>query len=109
MYEAPADLEFLSALQQVKLRVHSGLYDDETAEWCQWHVPATHYLEMWGDARAYDGTISLIQPLIQPLYDNHSPYEILATLTKESGKSGFDTVSYTHLDVYKRQACCTRL
>jgi molybdopterin-containing oxidoreductase family iron-sulfur binding subunit len=92
VYEAPADLEFLSALKQVKLRVHSGLYDDETAEWCQWHIPATHYLEMWGDARAYDGTISLIQPLIQPLYDNHSAYEILATLTKDAGKSGFEMV-----------------
>jgi molybdopterin-containing oxidoreductase family iron-sulfur binding subunit len=92
VYEAPADLEFLSALQQVKLRVHSGLYDDETAEWCQWHIPATHYLEMWGDARAYDGTISLIQPLIQPLYDNHSAYEILAALTKDPGKPGFDLV-----------------
>ena len=83
VYDAPADLDFLGALKQVRLRIHSGLYNDETAEWCQWHVPATHYLEMWGDARAYDGTISLIQPLIQPLYDNHSPYEILTTLTEK--------------------------
>jgi molybdopterin-containing oxidoreductase family iron-sulfur binding subunit len=92
VYDAPADLDFLGALKQVPLRIHSGLYNDETAEWCQWHVPATHYLEMWGDARAYDGTISVIQPLIQPLYDNHSAYEILAAFTKDSGKSGYDIV-----------------
>jgi MoCo/4Fe-4S cofactor protein with predicted Tat translocation signal len=92
VYDAPADLDFLGALKQVNLRVHSGLYNDETAEWCQWHVPATHYLEMWGDARAYDGTISLIQPLIQPLYDNHSPYEILAALTNNPAKSGYEIV-----------------
>jgi MoCo/4Fe-4S cofactor protein with predicted Tat translocation signal len=92
VYDAPADLDFLGALKQVNLRIHSGLYDDETAEWCQWHVPAAHYLEMWGDARAYDGTISLIQPLIQPLYDNHSPYELLAAFTKDSGRPGYDIV-----------------
>src|SRR5580658_4809212 len=92
VYDAPADLDFLGAMKQVKLRIHSGLYNDETAEWAQWHVPATHYLEMWGDARAYDGTISLIQPLIQPLYDNHSPYELLAAFTKDSGKAGYAIV-----------------
>jgi MoCo/4Fe-4S cofactor protein with predicted Tat translocation signal len=92
VYEAPADLDFLGALKQVPLRIHSGLYNDETAEWCQWHVPAAHYLEMWGDARAYDGTISLIQPLIQPLYDNHSPYELLSAFTKDSGRPGYESV-----------------
>ena len=56
--------------------MHSGLYYDETAELCHWHVPAAHYLESWGDARAYDGTIGIIQPLIAPLYDGNSAYEI---------------------------------
>ena len=74
------------------MRVHSGLYYDETAELCHWHVPAAHFLEMWGDARAYDGTIGVIQPLIQPLYDGHSPYEILSVLTGDAGKSGYDIV-----------------
>ena len=51
------------------MRVHAGLYADETAELSQWHVPLAHYLESWGDVRAADGTVSIMQPLIKPLYD----------------------------------------
>ena len=81
VYDAPADFDFGPALLNVKLRLHSGLYYDESGELCQWHVPATHYLESWGDARAYDGTIGIIQPLIAPLYEGcHSAYEITALL-----------------------------
>ena len=73
-YDAPADLTFADALKngKVPLRVHYGLYQNETAELCQWHVNATHELEAWGDARAYDGTVSIIQPLIAPLYNGKS-------------------------------------
>jgi MoCo/4Fe-4S cofactor protein with predicted Tat translocation signal len=92
VYDAPADFDFGPALLKVETRVHSGLYYDETAELCHWHVPAAHFLEMWGDARAFEGTIGVIQPLIQPLYDNHSPYEIIATLTKDSGKPPHDII-----------------
>jgi MoCo/4Fe-4S cofactor protein with predicted Tat translocation signal len=83
LYDAPADLDFGSALGKAKLRVHSGLYNDETAEYCHWHVPAAHYLESWSDARAFDGT---------PLYDGHSAHEIIALLTGDIGKSGYDLV-----------------
>jgi len=67
-YDAPADLEFAKLLKSDKspLRVHLGLYQDETAELCQWHINQAHELESWGDARAYDGTVSIIQPLIAP-------------------------------------------
>ncbi len=93
VYDAPVDFEFGPALLNVKLRVHSGLYYDETGELCHWHVPATHYLESWGDARAYDGTIGIIQPLIAPLYSGcHSAYEIVALLGGEPGKSNHDIV-----------------
>jgi MoCo/4Fe-4S cofactor protein with predicted Tat translocation signal len=92
VYDAPADFDFGPALLKVATRVHSGLYYDETAELCHWHIPATHFLEMWGDARAYDGTIGVIQPLIQPLYDGHSPYEIISVLTKDSGKPAHDII-----------------
>ena len=82
-YDAPADFDFGPALLNVKLRVHSGLYYDETGELCHWHVPASHYLESWGDARSYDGTIGIIQPLIAPLYDGcHAPHEIAFALCK---------------------------
>jgi len=91
-YDAPADLDFGLALLKAKLRIHSGLYYDETGELCHWHVPAAHYLEAWGDARAYDGTIGIIQPLIAPLYDGRSSHEIVAVLAGQAGKSGHDIV-----------------
>jgi len=91
-YDAPADLNFAEALKcnKVPLRVHYGLYQDETAELCQWHVPATHELESWGDARAYDGTVSIIQPLIAPLYNGKSAIEFIAMLSGQADATGYD-------------------
>ena len=81
VYDAPADLDVAAVFKASSaLRIHHGLYDDETAAYCQWHVPAAHYLESWGDARAYDGTISLIQPLIEPLYGGKTLTEMLGAL-----------------------------
>jgi molybdopterin-containing oxidoreductase family iron-sulfur binding subunit len=93
-YDAPAQLEFASALKSnaVNLKVFLGSHRNETAELCQWHVPETHYLESWSDARAYDGTVSIIQPLIEPLYNGKSAHEIIAVLSGESGTSGHDLV-----------------
>ncbi len=65
---------------------------DETGLLCHWHVPATHYLESWSDARAYDGTVSVTQPLIAPLYEGHSAHEIVALLTDDADKSAHDLV-----------------
>ncbi|HWM92420.1 MAG TPA: TAT-variant-translocated molybdopterin oxidoreductase [Thermoanaerobaculia bacterium] len=80
VYTAPADLNFAQALQKVPLRAHHGLFEDETSEYCHWHVPAAHELESWGDARSFDGTVSVIQPLIQPLYNGKTGHEIVAAL-----------------------------
>ncbi len=91
-YDAPADLNFADALKsgKVPLRVHYGLYQNETAELCQWHVNATHELEAWGDARAYDGTVSIIQPLIAPLYNGKSALEFVALLSGQADATGYD-------------------
>ena len=43
-FTAPSDLDFARKMDRVPLRVHLGLYDDETAELCHWHVPQTHAL-----------------------------------------------------------------
>ena len=77
-YDAPADFGFADALKNggIPVRIHHGLYQDETAELCQWHVNDAHYLEAWGDSRAYDGTVSIVQPLIEPLYRGHSAVEL---------------------------------
>ena len=91
-YDAPADLNFAEALKSNKtpVRVHYGLYQNETAELCQWHVNATHELEAWGDARAYDGTVSIIQPLIAPLYNGKSALEFVALLSGQADATGYD-------------------
>jgi len=93
-YDAPADLGFSDALKNTNIptRVHLGLYQDETAELCQWHVNEAHYLEAWGDSRAYDGTVSIAQPLIAPLYSGRSPYELVAMLAGQPEASGHDLV-----------------
>jgi MoCo/4Fe-4S cofactor protein with predicted Tat translocation signal len=93
-YDAPADLGFAGALKStdIPLRVHLGLYQDETAELCQWHVNEAHYLEAWGDARAYDGTVSIVQPLIAPLYNGKSAYELAAMLSGQADTSGHEIV-----------------
>jgi molybdopterin-containing oxidoreductase family iron-sulfur binding subunit len=96
-YDAPADLDFADALKnsKVPLRVHHGLYQNETAELCQWHVNETHELEAWGDGRAYDGTVSIIQPLIAPLYNGKSAVEFVALLSGQADATGYDlTRSY---------------
>ena len=60
VYTAPADLQFAKALEKVQVRVHLSDFEDETSALCQWQIPAAHFLESWGDARAFDGTASLI-------------------------------------------------
>jgi MoCo/4Fe-4S cofactor protein with predicted Tat translocation signal len=93
-YDAPADLNFADALKNtsIPMRVHLGLYQDETAELCQWHVNEAHYLESWGDSRAYDGTVSMVQPLIAPLYGGKSIYELTALLAGQAEATGHEVV-----------------
>jgi MoCo/4Fe-4S cofactor protein with predicted Tat translocation signal len=92
VYDAPADLNFADVLKngKVPLRVHLGLYQNETAELCQWHINQSHELEAWGDARAYDGTASIIQPLIAPLYNGKSALEFVALLSGQADATGYD-------------------
>ena len=92
VFSAPADLEFGAALAKVPNRVHLSLYKDETSAACQWHIPETHYLESWSDARAFDGTASIVQPLISPLYDGRSAHEVVAALAGLPQSSGYDIV-----------------
>jgi MoCo/4Fe-4S cofactor protein with predicted Tat translocation signal len=101
-YDAPGDLGFadLLASGNTKLRIHLGLYDDETARECQWHIPAAHCLECWSDLRAFDGTATIQQPLIAPLFKGKSAHELLTILLGEPDRSGLEIVR----DYWKRQA-----
>jgi MoCo/4Fe-4S cofactor protein with predicted Tat translocation signal len=93
VFTTPADLKLdLARMKKVPLTVHLSLYDDETSELCHWHIPETHFLEAWGDTRAYDGTVSIIQPLIAPLYNGKSAHELLAAFTDQPDRRGYDIV-----------------
>lgn len=91
VYTAPADVPFKDALSKVKLKVHFGTYVDETGAACDWHIPQAHWLECWSDARAFDGTASIVQPLIAPLYRGISAHELIAHLAGRP-KDGYDIV-----------------
>jgi molybdopterin-containing oxidoreductase family iron-sulfur binding subunit len=92
VFTAPADVPFGEALSKVKQRVHLGLYSDETAALCHWHIPEAHFLESWTDARAYDGTTTILQPLIAPLYGGKTAHEVLAALTERPERSSHELV-----------------
>jgi molybdopterin-containing oxidoreductase family iron-sulfur binding subunit len=92
VYDAPADLDFAGALAKVSISIHLSLYEDETSRACGWHLPRAHYLESWGDARAFDGTLSVVQPLIEPLYDGKTPIEVLSLLIDDPPILGYDIV-----------------
>ncbi len=96
VYDAPADVGFAEALAGVPHSVQLGLYEDETAKKCAWHLPAAHWLESWGDALAWDGTLSFAQPLIAPLYAGRSSIELLALLADEPKQTGLELLRTTH-------------
>ncbi len=92
VYTAPADLGFADALASVPFSAHVGLYHDETGRACTWHVPQAHFLETWGDARAFDGTVTIQQPLILPFYGGKSHHEVLAALLGDPAATAYDVV-----------------
>jgi MoCo/4Fe-4S cofactor protein with predicted Tat translocation signal len=95
VYSAPVDMHFAERMAKVRLRAHLGMYADETSELCHWHIPEAHYLECWSDIRAFDGTASLGQPLIAPLFGARSPLELLSGLIDETPFSSYEVVKST--------------
>ncbi len=91
-YDASPEIGFEQAVAKAKLRVHLGLYDDETSRLCEWRVAETHALESWSDGVAPDGSASLAQPLIAPLYDTRSAHQILAALDADPKATDHDLV-----------------
>ncbi len=95
VFTAPADFHFTAAIAKVPRRVHLSLENDETSDQCHWHVPETHFLEAWSDARAFDGTATIVQPLIAPLYGGRSAHEVLGALSADPERSGYELVRDT--------------
>jgi molybdopterin-containing oxidoreductase family iron-sulfur binding subunit len=95
IYDAPADLDFASAFNKANIVAHLGSHYDETGQQSHWHIPAAHYLESWSDARAYDGTVSVVQPMIDPLYGGRSAHHVFQSLLNEPMVSPYDAVRET--------------
>jgi MoCo/4Fe-4S cofactor protein with predicted Tat translocation signal len=92
VFNAPADFDFASRLRKVKTSIHVSLHDDETSVKCTWSIPESHFLEHWGDARAFDGTVTILQPLIYPLYDSRAHMELLDSVLRAPGRPSYDIV-----------------
>jgi molybdopterin-containing oxidoreductase family iron-sulfur binding subunit len=93
VFTAPADLGFADAMRLARFKAVLGYYADETAALADWFIPGSHPLESWGDVRAYDGTASIVQPLIEPLYGSHNAHDLLSAMLGQTGQSDYDMVS----------------
>jgi molybdopterin-containing oxidoreductase family iron-sulfur binding subunit len=91
-YNAPADLPFSEAVRKARISVRLGLHEDETSSLCHWYLPESHFLEEWGDTRAFDGTVTIQQPLIAPLYDSYSALRVLDDILQFPGRSAYEIV-----------------
>jgi molybdopterin-containing oxidoreductase family iron-sulfur binding subunit len=99
VYNAPADLDFGSALKKLEHSIHFSGYYDETSAVTEWHIPRAHYLESWGDARAADGTLSVIQPMIEPLFGGISDVEFYNLISSGRDKRGYDITRETWSEI----------
>lgn len=102
IYNTPADLGFASAFGKAKVTVHLGSHVDETGQISHWHINSAHYLESWSDCRAWDGTVSVVQPMIAPLYNGHTAHEVLQALLNEPMLSTYAAVRETWLPVIQK-------
>jgi Fe-S-cluster-containing dehydrogenase component len=91
-YDTPGELSLAQHIASVPFSAHLGLYRDETAAHSTWHLPLSHVLESWSDIRAQDGTASIIQPLIRPLYDTRGAHDLLTFLGGGLSASSYDIV-----------------
>jgi MoCo/4Fe-4S cofactor protein with predicted Tat translocation signal len=101
VYDMPGEFDFGNAINRAKIIAHLGPNVDETGQIAHWHIPAAHYLEFWSDARAYDGTVSVVQPLIDPLYGGRSAHDVFQTLLDDPKLSSYEAVRTTWRSMVK--------
>ena len=95
VYNSPGDINFSAAMNNVEKTIHLSAHVDETSSKATWHIPELHFLESWGDVRAEDGTLSVVQPLIEPLYGGSSVIEMLSLIVKGKNLKAYDEVRQT--------------
>ncbi|HLH03364.1 MAG TPA: TAT-variant-translocated molybdopterin oxidoreductase [Bryobacteraceae bacterium] len=101
VYTAPVTLNFQQAMRKARMVVRLGQFFDETSRWSHWHIPEAHYLETWSDARAFDGTITIQQPLIEPLYNGKSAHEVISILLGKPDQNSHEIVKGYWQNRYK--------
>jgi len=104
VFTAPADLGFGDALAKAKTSIHLSLYEDETSQRASWHLPAAHYLESWGDALSWNGTLSIVQPLIAPLHGGKSALEVVALFAGAKEPNALELVRAGHSELASEHA-----
>ena len=104
LYTAPADLNFAYAFNKANIVAHLGSHMDETGQIAHWHIPSAHYMESWSDVRSYDGTVSVVQPMIDPLYGGHSAHHVLQMLLNDPLQSPYEAVRETWRPVIEKNA-----
>jgi MoCo/4Fe-4S cofactor protein with predicted Tat translocation signal len=95
VYTAPVDLHFEEALNKVKVSAHLGSHLNETGLVTEWHINGAHYLESWSDTRAYDGTATVIQPMIDPLYGGKTAHDVIQSMLDQPDLTPYDVVRKT--------------
>ncbi len=107
VYNTPADLQFAAAFDKAAVAVHLGSHLDETGQISHWHINSAHYLESWSDGRANDGTVSVVQPMIAPLYGGKTAHDVLQMLLNEPMLSAYDAVRATWMPVVQKDEAVT--
>ena len=79
----------------MKTTAHLGSHLNETGVVTEWHINGAHYLESWSDTRAYDGTATVVQPMIDPLYGGKSAHDVIQSMLDDPDTSPYDAVRKT--------------
>lgn len=91
-HTAPVDWDFPNLIAKAPFSAHLGLYANETAKASLWHIPQAHLLESWADTRAFEGTATIIQPMIEPLYGGKTIHEIIDAVIQLPGRNAYDII-----------------
>ncbi len=77
VYNYSKGAELGKALKNIDLTISTADRNDETASLVDYVAPTNHYLEAWNDAEPKNGSFSLGQPTISPIFDTRQEQQSL--------------------------------
>ncbi|HVU18121.1 MAG TPA: 4Fe-4S dicluster domain-containing protein [Candidatus Didemnitutus sp.] len=95
VYSSASGAELAKALRELGTGIHLGMYVDETAAGCAWHLPEAHFLESWSDLRCFSGEATVMQPVTEPLGNGRSMAEVIRFLATGEWTNSYDLVRKT--------------